>query len=330
MRVLPILLVAAGGVALLMVRWPPLGVEPPAALPSAKAELVTAAPGSGGSAGPERAAPAMTKAAIVPLPNPVHPYKDTQVDGDVSLDDAGHFVPDRRALQLFDYFFIESGRLSRQEIVGQIRDWLRSRLQEPALSEALGFLEQYLLLRQLAADAFARGAPAEDPAQRLALIQSLQRRAFGEPLAGQLFDEENRRHENRLARLQAHATGEAVDPTAGLNAAETRVYLRTEAVLDAAIIANEVEDDQQRWDKRSEAFGYDAAYRLAELDRQRAEWDGRVAMYLRMKSTIEADTGLDGAQRAAQLKQLLQISFDPTEQRRVQAQARLAEQSAGR
>ncbi len=292
------------------------------AAPSPPATVPAITPDTEASTNPAQEAPTH--------PDPAHPYQDTQVDGDVTLDDAGQFVPDRRAIQLFDYFFIESGRLSDEEILQQIQDWLASRLTEPALSAAQAFLAQYLTLRQLAAAAAAKGELPADPAARLQLIESLQRQAFGTALAAKLFGEENRLHSARLARMQAQAAGEPVDPTAGLNAAETRVYQRTQAVLQASAIDATTANAEERWQQRSEAYGYDAADRLGELDRQRAEWQGRVTNYLEQKAALANDETLDPAEREARAQALLEDMFDPTEQLRVQAQERLAQKATAR
>lgn len=259
-------------------------------------------------------------------PQPEHPYRDTDVDGDVTLDSAGHFVPDANALQLFDYFFIESGRLSDAEILAQIRAWLASRLQEPALGEAEDFLTQYLQLRQLARQAFADGTLAESPRARLALIRQLQEEAFGSELAATLFAQEHARQEARLDRMEAAARGERTDPLLGLSTAEVRAQQRTEQVLQASAMASDASSPEELWSMRSEAYGYDAAYRLSELDRQRQQWRERVAAYTAQKQALLADDSLTPAQQTAQISEILQASFSATEQQRVRALERIAKE----
>lgn len=263
-------------------------------------------------------------AASSEYPQPAHPFADTDVDGDVAVDSDGHFIPNANALQLFDYFFIESGRLSDADIVAQIHAWLASRLQEPALGEARAFLNQYLNLRQLARQAFADGEMGATPRARLALIQQLREKAFGTELATQLFAREHAQQEARLQRMEAAATGEDIDPLLGLSAAEVRAQQRTEQVLAASAMASETSSPEELWSRRSTAYGYEAAYRLAELDRQRQQWAARVAAYSAQKQALYNDGSLSQSQRETQLQTLLQTSFNATERQRVQALEKIA------
>lgn len=257
------------------------------------------------------------------IPRPDHPYRDTVVDGDVTVDADGHFLPNQNALRLFDYFFIESGRLADAEIEQQIRDWLASRLQQPALAEAEAFLEQYLQLRLLAEHAYREAGMPQDPMARLQLIRQLQQQAFGPELAEQLYGEEYRRQHARVLRMQALAAGESVDPTQGLSPAENRVYQRTQSVLAASAMAADAEDEAALWEQRSEAYGYDAAYRLAELDQRRALWDARMAEYKQALSELDLEAELSPQEREERAAALLEAHFNPTEQRRVLALQRM-------
>lgn len=257
------------------------------------------------------------------IPRPEHPYRDTVVDGDVSLDAEGHFLPNQNALRLFDYFFIESGRLPDAEIEQQIRDWLASRLEQPALAEAEAFLDQYLQLRLLAEQAYNEGAMPGDPMARLQLIRQLQQQAFGPELAEQLYGEEYRRQHARVLRMQALAAGDQVDPTQGLSQAENRVYQRTQSVLAASTMTAEAEDETALWEQRSEAYGYDAAYRLAELDERRARWDARMAQYREALAALDSEADLSQPEREQRAEDLLEAHFNATEQRRVKALQRI-------
>lgn len=269
-----------------------------------------------------------SESADIKRPNPDHPYRDTDVDGDVTVDADGHFQPDRQALSLFDYFFIESGRLSDGEILLQINKWLSSRLQQPALSEALLFLDQYMALRQLAAQAYAAGEMPADPRQRLELIRSLQRQAYGPKLAERLFAEEYRRNLAQLGRMDALVRGESVDPTAGMSEAESRVYNRTRSVLAAPHLAAESDSAEELWQKRSDSYGYDAAYRLEQLDQQRSEWQVRLSAYRLEMEALAADHELTESERDQLTQRLLEQHFNATEQTRVLALERIAASEA--
>lgn len=263
------------------------------------------------------------------LPHPEHPYEDTDVDGDVVIDDAGNFVPTTLTLSLFDYFFIESGRLDDASIVQQINDWLASRLTEPALSQAQAFLAQYLAMRDLARDAYANGDLRRHPRARLALLHDLRVQAYGEDTANLLFGEEQARQLQRVERMEAAARGEITDPRLGLSPAEVATYERTRAVLASQAMAEQDIGEEALWQQRSEAFGYDAAYRLAELDAQRSAWQARLDRYNAEKAALAADKSLDDSARARRAESLLAEHFNATERKRVEALARIEAAGGG-
>lgn len=70
---------------------------------------------------------------------------------------------------------------------------------------------------------------------------------------------------------------------------------------------------------RREVVGSEAADRLAELDREEAAWRARLDEYQLERAAIEADPGLDPAQRAARLRHLLEDRFTANERLRVEA-----------
>ena len=70
---------------------------------------------------------------------------------------------------------------------------------------------------------------------------------------------------------------------------------------------------------REREFGRDAALRLAELDRRRAEAARRLAEYQRQRDAILADTSLGADERAAAVEALRAARFEPRELARIRA-----------
>lgn len=330
LRLLCAAALAVGGTLLVLSQWRDsagtLAGEP--ASPRAAGQSPATAGPVAGSVEPAPDATSGAPPAAV-LPHPDHPYPDTDVDGDVMVDAAGNFVPSALTLSLFDYFFIESGRLDDASIVQQINDWLASRLAEPALSQARAFLAQYLEMRELARQAHASGALQQHPRTRLDLLWDLRVQAYGAATASALFGADHARQLQRLERMEAAARGEITDPHLGLSPAEIASYERTRAVLASQAMTAQDIGEEALWQQRSEAYGYDAAYRLAELDEQRSAWQARLERYDAAKAALEADTSLDEASRAARNEALLAEHFTATERKRVRALARIRAAGGG-
>lgn len=314
-------LVIAIGAALVMV-WP-FGETTPAHI---ETEISVPSGAEGAAATPH------SDAASAPAPP--DSLRDTESDGSLTLGADGHFVPDRGALALFDYFLSATGEEPAPTLRARIVAEIAQRLPPDAAREAEAFLDRYLGYREAARrisedDRLALGADLE---RRLQWLRELRREHFGAALAERLFGDEERSIEIALERRRiawdASLTPEerrtriealeAELPDAARRArAETTLPLRLhqqEAALresgaDAATIRT----------LREESVGIEAADRLAELDARRAAWQGRVEAYRAERAAIEGDPSIDTAERDAQVEALRARRFDPTERLRVQA-----------
>jgi lipase chaperone LimK len=91
--------------------------------------------------------------------------------------------------------------------------------------------------------------------------------------------------------------------------APTRV-IRTEESVQKMRAAGASDDDVFR--VRAAAFSTEAASRLADLDREEADWKGRIKNYLAERSSVPAGAG-------AAMQQLRDKYFSADEQRRLGA-----------
>lgn len=278
-----------------------------------------------------------TRGPVVPRPG-AKPYRGTarrpaslrgtEVDGGFLIDDDGHFVPSRDALDLFDYFFVASGEEPEDVIVARIREEIRRRLGPKAAPDALAFLESYLHYRErtraLAGD---RAAPADT----LDALSELRREAFGGD-ADRLFGAEEARLRVSLAQREI-----AGDPS--LDEQEKRALIdalyaelppeaqraRRRSMAPARLRADEEDlrragaTDVEVRTHRAELFGEEAADRLAALDQRRAAWNARVAAYLRERDEVLADPSRPLADREAEAETLLLERFAGPERLRVRA-----------
>lgn len=279
-----------------------------------------------------RAGLAIPAAARAPLPSSL---AGTAVDGGFTIDGRGHFVPDRNALRVFDYFLSAGGEESEEVLRGRILlHAINGGLADSAVAEIAAVLDRYIAYRSAARAALATGtaAPA-DLGARVAAMRGLQTMMLGPDLAkafygddGDLADIELRRmtilrnaamtqdeRERALAAIDAELPP-GIRSARTVSAAPTALHLKVEALRaaggsDADIAAM----------RRSE-YGAAAAERLAELDGARARWEQRLAAYRREDQRLRADHGGQGnaAYRQAQ-DALRQRHFSGSELARVRA-----------
>jgi len=306
-------------------------VAPPLPAPTS-----TAAPPATAPMAPHAAAPASAPPPPAALPGSL---EGTEPDGAIRADDAGHLVIDLELRRLFDHFLIASGEEPLAQIRARILAVLHARLPATAAAEATAILDRYLAYRDAARQL---APPPSDPRAGLAQLHDLRARMFAPEIVQAWFaDEEAATHaaldrrdalldpalspaerERRLTeiddRLPAAVREARAAATAPLDELNREQAMRAAGAGDDQIAA-----------ARTAAFGPEAAARLADLDRARAEWDARLARFRDARAALLADPRLDDAERGRRIAELLVRSFTPEERIRVDALDRIAAERAG-
>ncbi|MDE1962371.1 MAG: hypothetical protein KGI42_00530 [Xanthomonadaceae bacterium] len=239
--------------------------------------------------------------------------RGTEVDGGVTIGFAGRVRPDLALRRLFDYYLSLLGETDLQGIRQLLREDLGRRPLDAGQQAAVMALFDRYVDYQQARTALA-GAPINDVAARLAQDRALRQQLLGPDLA-RAFYPDAQADDARLLRQLAHHDvpgRSAADPRATASVADL-IQTQTEQ-LDAAPLT-----PAQRHDERAAAWGEAAAGRLDALDRQRAQWNRRLAAFASAASALERDPALDDAGRRQALQRLLDQQFDGPE--RLQARA---------
>ena len=304
-------LAAAGALAL----WTYGGAEPPAQPhgPGAQPTLP----------GPSQAAPA--RVPFVPS------MAGTQPDGQLDAASGGALKVDSELRHLFDYYLSALGEAELPAIRAGIEQELERRLKPAEAAEAKRLLGQYLAYKRALADAErTQAVPAGGTSfaaaarNRLLAMQDLRKRFFSPTEAAGLFGDTDARDLDAIARLEL-VDDKTLTPSQRLQkmadldrnlppallqerAAPLRI-VNVEQQVEAARGAGASDDDIFRL--RSAAFDPQAASRLAQLDREQAEWLRRVAAYR------SARAGLGG--NPAAIQQLRDSLFTSWEQKRLGA-----------
>lgn len=249
----------------------------------------------------------------------------TSVDGALSLAD-GRFVPDRYALRMFDYFLSTEGELSVGEIRALVEEEARARVPADQVAEVMDLFDNYLRYRHEASE-LAERSSAEAYFDELKELQS---EIFGDHAIA-LFRRENRMVEYAIAR-KAIADDSELSITeknarlADLEATLPEPLRELRSTMNRQATVSEVVEQMRRdglseeevFEYRADEFGEEAAERLAELDSQRAEWNGRLEAYEAERDEIRAQ-GLDPRAEEHALELLRAEHFAGPEIMRVRA-----------
>jgi len=247
-------------------------------------------------------------------------------------DRSGNLIPTPHLRQMFEYFLSALGEESLAQLVARIESALGA-LEEPARSQALATLGNYLdyklavaELEQAYGDTDRLGP--EEMQRRMAEIRALRGTWLDAATAEAFFADEEAMDRFQMQKLrivrnqslteeqraEALRRAEASLPESLQQArAETRRFAEYEQARQ------QLSDDPQAlqaW--RQEAFGAEAADRLAELETQQLEWDRRWQAYSRERDRM-LSAGLAEPEQEAALKRLRAKHFSETEQIRARA-----------
>lgn len=272
-----------------------------------------------GPADPVPATPVSTAAAFAPS------LQGTRPDGAVRVAPDDSVVVDEQLIGLFDYYLSTVGEKSPDQVRAQIERELDRTLRPPAAAAAKRVLARYFAYKQALGALEARqglaGMDAASLQRRLAALATLRARFFSRQEIAAVFSREDAANQEALTRLRIR---EDVSLTpqqkqARLAALEASLPPAERAAREAPLkigrMQEEVErmraagaDDDAIFRLRAEAFGADAAGRLAEVDREEAAWKQRIAAYLAQRR---------GLQDEAAVAALRSRMFSEDEQRRL-------------
>ncbi|QPK05835.1 lipase secretion chaperone [Vibrio kanaloae] len=160
-------------------------------------------------------------------------------------------------------------------------------------------------------------------------LLDLQAQFFTEGEISILFTHDNRMREIALKKLllkQEGLQGEEYQQRLELYMLDQPDYVQssfTNQRLLQQLSHSETMDQQDKYLLRSELVGEKAVLRLEALDKQRADFEGTLAMYLTERNKILDDSVLSALEQQERITQLRNTHFLPQEFRRVEAIERI-------
>lgn len=286
---------------------------------------------------PVEATPAAAESAALSSLPPS--FAGTAVDGQFRLDDAGNLLISMDIRRIFDYFLSAYGEERIQTSIARLQAYIRSQLDEPAESQALALLEQYLdykrHLIQLEKD-LPQMASLESMRQREQAVQNLRASIFSPEAHQAFFAQEEAynqftlqrlaiRHDQSLNEQQKAEAMDRLRATLPEDMQEMLVpQLQAELRQQTAALQAQGAAPEQIRQLRLQLVGAEATARLEALDQRRQQWQQRLDAYRQEKARIEANSGLSEEDRQAAIASLAEERFDERERLRLDAAEQLA------
>ena len=249
---------------------------------------------------------------------------------------AGELIVTAALRDLFDYYLSASGEKSHAQLVELIKADLQNQLSGFALQQAMQILDHYLAYKT-ALVGFNEQYPAAENAtdaqqikflsKRQQALIALQNEKLGTQVAQIFFEYDRSMDEHTLSKAKILLSDMSDD-----GKQQALINLNAQLPFDAfqhqqrnqkqhQLMNIEAESGlsaQQKFQQRSEVVGEAAANRLAELDKQRAQWQSRLDHFQqevnRLKSAKMAKSDYEAA-----YQKLLEQHFESHEQLRAKA-----------
>jgi len=271
--------------------------------------------------------------------------RGTEVDGGFRVDGDGNLIVEQGIKRYFDYFMATVGEESIAEITARMHNAIMTQLEEPARSQALTILEDYLsyktALYELEQQMGEFNPGSFDDSQlilmeeRLEAIFDTRRAHLSDDVVDAFFAEDeavDRYTLNRLGVLhdktlndeqrkdQLAQLEETLPEDVREQRAEVTQYQRY--LLEEEKLEKQNASPAEIHQLRSQEFGEEAAARLAELDQKRDVWSQRLQQYRKEKAQLD-NAGLSQQDLGGQVEQLRNQHFSEVEIRRVKALDRI-------
>lgn len=276
----------------------------------------------------------------------VRSMEGTSVDGQATQADDGNLVVNTELRLMFDYYLAATGEKSIPEIKREIEKALDQKLKPRAAAQAKELLTRYLGYKQALLDV-EKNAEASATSNagnmtsnmisamqnRWQSLQKLRLQFFSVKDNQALFGFDDAYDMDALARLEISQNAaysdkqkqeklKALDATMSpeLREAKSAPYqiIRLEEQAQQLRASGASEDDIYRM--RAAAVSPEAANRLADLDREEAEWKARIANYLEQRrQLLSRDENKNMTDKITALQQLRDRYFSIQEQNRLAA-----------
>ena len=278
----------------------------------------------------------------------------TEVEDNLQLTENNELIVTIDVINLFDHFLFASGEVPGDIIEQGTREYLMSRLPEPALSEALEIFENYMsyieaqetanaeAMRDLDPNSIHNMDPYEAMGQgegikeemlahltdSLNQIKHARREYMGEAVVKGIWAKDEYYDDYTLTRVRILADSDLSEDERKTKLIEHEKTLpedireENEGPVSHSKIANSLKEDispEEAHEINSERYGSEAADRLAALQEKRRQFNAKYEVYSKEKQDIDS-SGLSGQDKKFAIDNLRNRHFDSQETKRVAVQ----------
>jgi len=282
------------------------------------------------------AAPRVAEPAPVSDAKPaaVSSLAGTTPDGAATATAGNALVLDPALIRFFDYYLTTVGERPISAIQAQVQHDLDGRLAPLAARQAKDLFARYVQFKTaLRAQHAAKptGRSVDILREGLRMMLALRATYFNDVESRALFGPQDAEASAALARMaiEQDPTLDAQQRRERLAALDARLPASVRADREAPLAVVHLEEAAQQiraqggseddvYRMRAAATSPEAANRLADVDRDEAEWKARIATYQAQRGAVLSAPGSD-ADRQAAMDDLRNRLFTPEEQRRLAA-----------
>jgi len=322
--------------------------QPPA--PEVRADSRAASVTTSPMAETKTSAPPSYQTPSIPDGAPIAPsLAGTDIDGALQADSDGQLIVNLEVRDFFDYFLSAVGEVSPETAIGQIQQMARQYLPEPAASQAMTLLDQYLAYKQASLQVLQteldpslqhdQAYQLQALGDALTQLKQLRQQTFNRDAHQAFFGEEEAYSEYTLATLAIQQRTDLTEQGKQALVAWHRNQLPEALKSTEQRLHDEAQQHQARLEVMESASSPEAAgQQLAELGLDQQSADG-VVNYLKKRQAFdqrfevfreamasESEAGLAGAEQQAHRNHLLEQHF-PDQQEQTWAKLKLLDQS---
>jgi len=285
------------------------------------------------------------KSSLGPLPKSL---RGTRIPAAFTLDAEGHLTITPSIKSVIEYFLSATGEESLETIIARIEEFISSQLEEPARSEALDVVAQYIGYKEalitLESDLAENTKLSGQNSDYLTMFQ-YRREARMNNLSPEIYDaffaDEDKADSYTSSLLEIGKNKDLTDEerNAQYLAAEQLLPKQEQAIKQAErtretlkvniqTARDEGANDENIFQMRADVYGYDAAERFATADKKKEEWNSRFEQYRQKRQQILNNEGLSDTDKTNEIDTLQGKVFSQTEQRRLTTLDQLADKKA--
>ena len=282
-----------------------------------------------------------------PLPKSL---RGTNIPISFSLDSEGNLIITESIKSLIEYFLSANGEESLETIISRIEELFTQQLEEPALSEALSVLTQYIdykkalvEMEQMLAENTQASGKVSDYQTMFQYRREARMNALSPEIYDAFFANEDKADSYTAGILDTQrntslSDQEKTDQILTLEqllppeeqaikqAERARETLQKEITTARALGAS----DEQVFQMRAEVYDYETAERFATADKKKAEWNARFQHYRESRTQILMNDGLSEADKVNEIYTIQTDLFTKNEQRRLPTLDRIADSTVQR